>query len=398
MGSSNITPIHGRRLESVARSHLERADLSLADLIGDLTPMLEAPDLPDLWAGLARSVLRTIRSDACAISLIDLDGTVRDAAACVVPPARLNLVADEVRLDDFPATRRVVETGQGVEISVSDPLGDRSEKEVLEELGFARLLICRLSVDGLPIGIVEAYRVQDRPFRQDDVRQVDVLCAFAANAYSRIHLAAKLEGHYIETLGALASALEAKDPYTQEHTGRIRELAVGMGAAMQLSAEKRHALSLGAILHDVGKIGIADSILLKPGPLNDEEWSVMREHPVIGERMLHGIDFLAPALPIIRHHHERWDGSGYPDGLKGEDIPIGARIVAVCDAFDAMTSDRRYRKAMPLEVAFEQLLAGAGSQFDRECAILLVDMVRKLGEDHLEERFVRYASPDPRVS
>ena len=118
----------------------------------------------------------------------------------------------------------------------------------------------------------------------------------------------------------------------------------------------------------------------------------MRAHPLIGERMLGGIDFLRPALPIIRHHHERWDGMGYPDGLLGDEIPIGARIVSVCDAFDAMTSDRPYRKALPVEVACDEIMKHASLQFDPECASLLVDVVTNMGDEQLENRFVRYAS------
>lgn len=118
----------------------------------------------------------------------------------------------------------------------------------------------------------------------------------------------------------------------------------------------------------------------------------MRTHPQIGQHMLDGIDFLAPALPVIRHHHERWDGGGYPDGLVAEDIPIGARIVAVCDAFDAMTSDRPYRKSLSVEAACEELMRSAGAQFDPGCASLLVDIVSHMGEEGIEDKFVRYAS------
>jgi HD-GYP domain-containing protein (c-di-GMP phosphodiesterase class II) len=161
---------------------------------------------------------------------------------------------------------------------------------------------------------------------------------------------------------------------------------------MQVPSEVRRAVQLGAILHDVGKIGIADSILLKPGPLTDEEWGVMRTHPEIGERMLQSIEFVHPALPIVRHHHERWDGGGYPDGLGKEDIPLGARIVSVCDSFDAMVSDRPYRKGMPVEYACDELVACAGKQFDPMCVALLVDVISSLGQERLEERFVRYAA------
>jgi HD-GYP domain-containing protein (c-di-GMP phosphodiesterase class II) len=154
----------------------------------------------------------------------------------------------------------------------------------------------------------------------------------------------------------------------------------------------RKAVNLGSLLHDVGKIGIADSILLKPGPLTEEEWEIMRTHPTIGERMLKDVDFLAPALQVVRWHHERWDGKGYPDGLREDQIPLAARIVSVCDAFDAMTSDRPYRPALPTEAAINELIGAAGTQLDPRCALLLVEVVRSMGIDDLEERFVRYAT------
>ena len=372
---------------------IPRPERGISDLIHDLAPMQEATDLPDLYAGLARSVVGALRADACLVSLLDEKrGVLRDVAASVVAPARLNTVAEEYRLDSFPATKRVINAGGSYEASVSDPLADEGERGFLTDLGFGRVLICRFVVEGRPVGTVEIYRLEDRPFRQDDADQVEVLCTFAGNAYSRIQLAAKLEIHYTETIEALVSALEARDPYTEAHAGRIRDISMAMSTALKLHLDDRQAVKLGSILHDVGKIGVSDSILLKDGPLNDEEWRLMRAHPLIGERMLGGIDFLRPALPIIRHHHERWDGMGYPDGLLGDEIPIGARIVSVCDAFDAMTSDRPYRKALPVEVACGEIVKHAGLQFDPECAHLLVDVVTNMGDDQLENRFVRYAS------
>jgi hypothetical protein len=372
---------------------IPRPERGISDLIHDLAPMQEATDLPDLYAGLARSVVGALRADACLVSLLDEKrGVLRDVAASVVPPARLNTVAEEYRLDHFPATKRVITAGGSYEASVSDPLADEGERGFLTHLGFGRVLICRFVVEGRPVGTVEIYRLEDRPFRHDDADQVEVLCTFAGNAYSRIQLAAKLEIHYTETIEALVSALEARDPYTEAHAGRIRDISMAMSTALKLPLDDRQAVKLGSILHDVGKIGVSDSILLKAGPLDDEEWRLMRAHPMIGERMLGGIDFLRPALPIIRHHHERWDGMGYPDGLLGDEIPIGARIVSVCDAFDAMTSDRPYRKALPVEVACDEIMKHASLQFDPECASLLVDVVTNLGDEQLENRFVRYAS------
>ncbi len=355
--------------------------------------MQEAADLADLFAALASIVVRTIRADACLVSLVDEHGALlRDIGASVVPPARLNSLASEYLVGAYPQTRWVLETQGTVTIVVGDPHADPAEKRMLRETGFSTVLICPLILNGQAIGTVKAFRLEERPFRADDPDQIGGLCAFAANSYSRIQLAEKLENQYTVTLEALASALEAKDPYTEAHTGRIRDMSTALGVALQVPSEVRRAVRLGAILHDVGKIGIADAVLLKPGPLTAEEWQVMRTHPEIGERMLKKIDFVRPALPVIRHHHERWDGRGYPDGLAGEDIPVGARIVAVCDSFDAMTSDRPYRAGMPIEAASDEILRCAGTQFDPSCAALLVDILSKVGDDRLEERFVRYAS------
>jgi hypothetical protein len=371
----------------------DRADARLSEMIDYLSPMQRAVDLRDLWAALADAVVKTMRADACLISTFDSKkGVLRDVAASVEPPARLNRIVEEYVLDEFPATKSVLETGRFVEVSVNDPAADPAERAILENLSFSRLMICRLDVGDERFGTVEIYRVMDRPFRQGDDRQVATLCEFATNAYKRIQLTESLENHYTETLTALASALEAKDPYTQEHTSRIRELALALGEAMRVSTDTRRALALGAILHDVGKIGIADSVLLKPGPLTDEEWVTMRQHPLIGEHMLKNIGFVRAALPIIRHHHERWDGAGYPDRLKGEEIPIGARIVAICDAFDAMTTDRPYRKAMSFQAACDELVANAGTQFDPTCVALAVQVIHRLGQENVDQHFVRYAN------
>ena len=365
----------------------------LGSLAHDFAPMQQAVDLPGLYAGLARAVRRAVAADGCLISVLNEERTIlRDVAASVKPPAKLNVVAEEYPLSEFPLTGMVIETGTVAEISVNQPDSDETERKFLAELGFQRCLISSLRVTEGTIGTIEVYRTDDKPFRQDDPEQIEVVAAFAASSYSRIQLAAKLESQYTATIEALTSALEARDPYTQAHTSRIRDIAVGMAVAMQVAEETRRSVHFGALLHDVGKIGVSDSILQKPGPLTDEEWEVMKQHPVIGERMLQKVEFLQPALPVVRHHHERWDGKGYPDGLKRDQIPVGARIVAVCDAYDAMTSDRPYRKAMSPEQACEELLAHAGTQHDPLCTSLLVDVISKVGEGQIEERFVRYSS------
>ena len=183
------------------------------------------------------------------------------------------------------------------------------------------------------------------------------------------------EEAYFRNLEALARVIDARDPYTFEHSARVaavsKELAEGMG----LSTLDLVVLRRAGLLHDIGKIGVADAILGKKGPLNDEEWSAIRRHPVIGFDMLKDVPFLQPSLDPIRHHHERWDGEGYPDKLKGTSISQLARIVTVADAFDAMTSDRPYRKSFSFEFAARAIESESGRQFDP--AVVAVFVARK---------------------
>jgi putative two-component system response regulator len=165
-------------------------------------------------------------------------------------------------------------------------------------------------------------------------------------------------------LFALAVAVEAKDPYTEGHLHRLEEYASRISSALALPAHAKQVNEYGALLHDIGKIGIPEAILNKPGKLTPEEFAIIKQHPEIGERICRPLRLGAEISPIVRGHHERWDGGGYPDGLAGEAIPLGARIVAVADAFDAMTTDRPYRKALALEKAWKILREGAGTQWD----------------------------------
>lgn len=165
-------------------------------------------------------------------------------------------------------------------------------------------------------------------------------------------------------LFTMAALVEAKDPYTEGHLRRLEKYAGETAAVLGLSIRQSTIIKYGALLHDIGKIGVPEAILHKPGPLTPEEVEIIQQHPAIGERICRGLRDGAEIGPIVRGHHERWDGMGYPDRLAGEAIPLGARIIAVVDAFDAMTTDRPYRKALPSTEAWETLRHGAGSQWD----------------------------------
>jgi putative nucleotidyltransferase with HDIG domain len=211
-----------------------------------------------------------------------------------------------------------------------------------------------INVEELPVGA----------FDEDDARLLQTVADQLGSALRSALLYEQLDRAYLGTAEALAAALEAKDSYTAQHAHSIVQWAEGVGRRLGMEDRDLRDLRYGAVFHDIGKIAVPEAILNKQGPLDDAEREIMQRHTIVGEQILAPVEFLARVRPIVRHEHERWDGGGYPDGLYGEQIPLGARIVLVCDAYHAMTSDRPYRLAMSEEEARAELRAGAGTQFD----------------------------------
>jgi len=189
----------------------------------------------------------------------------------------------------------------------------------------------------------------------------------------------EVQRSYRATLEALLAVLDTRDTETEGHSERVAAYTMLIAHQLGLPKEELPHIERGALLHDIGKIGVPDHILYKPGPLTPDEWEIMRQHPVIGYRMCMKVGMLHPAAPIVLHHHERWDGKGYPHGLSGEEIPLGARIFAIADTLDAMTSNRPYRKALSFAQAREEIERCAGTQFDPE----LVKVFLSLPEEEL---------------
>lgn len=185
----------------------------------------------------------------------------------------------------------------------------------------------------------------------------------------------ELEKAYLDTIGILRQTVEAKDPYTRGHSDRVSEFAVLIGTKMGLDEKTIHILKIGGLFHDIGKIGIPDSILLKESKLSDDEYSQIKNHPTIGAHILGNATVFQDIIPIVKHHHERYDGRGYPSQLAGTDIPLIARITAVADAFDAMTSKRTYRDSLPIEKVKEEIERCSGTQFDPEIAKLFLGIL-----------------------
>lgn len=200
-----------------------------------------------------------------------------------------------------------------------------------------------------------------------------------------------LEAAYRSTLKALTAALETRDSETHGHSERVVTYSLRLGREYGLSSEEMKALEFGSLLHDIGKIGVPDSILRKPAKLTEEEWVRMREHPLHGQQILRGIEFLQGASRVVAQHHEKWDGTGYPIGLRYEEIDINARIFAVADAFDAITSDRVYRRGKPYEAAAQELDDWAGRQFDPK----VVEAFHRVPKEDWEELHRQSLMPKP---
>lgn len=190
---------------------------------------------------------------------------------------------------------------------------------------------------------------------------------------------------YHEMVECITSALDARDPYTGNHSRRVSDMACFLCQKLGISHEETQEIHISGHLHDIGKIGVPDRVLLKPGKLNDEEWELMKKHPEIGADILSKSPHFSRIAAIILHHHERWDGKGYPFGAKGTEIPIGARIIAVCDSIDAMASARAYRKALPIDVVKSEIEKNIGIMYDPKIAQVALDNWEELTKEYVQE-------------
>lgn len=253
--------------------------------------------------------------------------------------------------------------------------------------GLQALLICPVIKKTVFLGLLvlgEIRQWERSPFTPDRIRLCDSMANQMGSAIENARLyeevvfkGNQLKAANLDSIKALAQALETKDVDTMGHSDRTVEYALAVAKGLGLSEVDQELFQYAAILHDIGKIGIPETILKKPGKLTPEEFEVMKQHPEFGAKIVQQIKFLGPVVPLVRADHERWDGKGYPDGLRGEKIPLGARVVAIVDAYDAMTSDRVYRKALGKESAISELRKSAGTQFDPQLVKLFLEILEK---------------------
>ncbi len=246
-------------------------------------------------------------------------------------------------------------------------------------------VVAPLFVRGEAFGVVCVEgKFGDAAFGEQDLGFVRTILKKAAVMIERAALYDTIQSNLVSTLTSLVRTLEAKDPYTRFHSDRVTNLAMMIGREMGVSQSDLDVLRFAGLLHDIGKIGVSDAILQKKGSLTTEEFEAIKTHPIVGERILEPLGMLPDERAIIRHHHERWDGRGYPDGLAGKGIPFLARILTLADSYDAMTSDRVYRLGLKHEVALGEVVRNAGRQFDPNVVAAFGSLCRRHAHDLLE--------------
>jgi HD-GYP domain-containing protein (c-di-GMP phosphodiesterase class II) len=272
---------------------------------------------------------------------------------------------------------------QRLPISVVDARHDPRTKylRMIKREKLAGLLAVPIMQRGKAIGVITVYTSKPRDFSQDEI---DLLSTFASQASISIEnaqLYADMKEQYLSMVMALAAAIEAKDSYTHGHSTQVMEYAVKIGKELGLGENEIETVRYAGLLHDIGKIGIKDEILSKKGKLSDEEFAELQQHPKYGANIMEQLDLLKDIAPLTLYHHERYDGKGYPLGLKGEEIPVGARILAVADTYDAMIADRPYRKAFPFDYVKKEMKKAAGNQLDPDIVKIFFDILKKEGLD-----------------
>jgi len=308
--------------------------------------------------------------------IISLKG-IRDLVGAIIDVSKQLLDETDVRF--FPLSikdNKLIDTGSGKELPV-DPFllqgnivrKNTSETQLVEKFE----TIFPLMIEGQVFGALSI--ISSAVLGEDKEGKIQYLLNRSAERLENVALYEGLYENMLSTLNSMAKILDARDPHTSQHSTRVTTLSMSMAAALGLSEEERETLYIAASLHDIGKVGIPDNILLKPDKLTDEEFDFIKRHPDIGADILKPLPPMAKETEIIRHHHERFDGRGYPSGLKENDIPYLSRILCLADSFDAMTSDRPYRKGMSVAEAVAEICKCKGRQFDPDLADTFIEKV-----------------------
>lgn len=353
-------------IENVRLAWETREDLAQTTRLYELsTEIISASSLEEAAGLVIEKVVEAARAHSAVIKLLDKDGNLELALGPREPPPKPSGI-----------TMTVFRTGHPLTISNVEKAG-RWIPPHLREQGIKSLIGLPLKAGGRTIGVL--FVRYDRPHRFSDreIKLFSIYANQAAMAIERARLYEEAREALLSTIAALVQAAEAKDRYTRGHSERVTLYAMAIAEELKLPAEEIEALRQAGLLHDIGKIAVSDQILRKPNELSPEDWKAIRSHPQRGVEIIRPVSALRPLIPIILYHHERYNGKGYPKGLKGEEIPLGARILAVADAYEAMTANRPYRPAMSKREAIERLKKGAGKQFDPKVVAAFLRLLEK---------------------
>lgn len=343
-------------------SRIEQRSQELQALVNLSDDFLSSMDVRKTLESALREALASTKAEKGAAFLMLEDGQTFETSAQINMPDELLHVRYPLDAHSAPGytmmQRKVITTldiNQETRYSIPP---------AIRKLGIASNLSAPMLIDGRTIGAITVVTTKLREFNPTEMGMVQAIANHTAVALERIKLVSDRSEMYDRTLSALVAALDARDRETEGHSKRVVAYTLALAERMGVPAEQRQEIARGAMLHDIGKIGVPDSILHKTGSLGEGEWAIVRKHPEWGKQILDGIHFLEGPAQLVLTHHERWDGSGYPQGLKGEQIPLGSRIFAVVDAFDAMTSYRPYRNPESYQKARAEIREGRDTQFD----------------------------------
>lgn len=344
--------------------------------------ILDTDRLLDTIMGLIRDVMKFERA------IIMLENKDRTSLVTVKYAGVEEDMSDTVQRYSVPLDRtsnilvRVFKSGLAQKITDVENSPLRKGNAILTEYHPHSFIAIPLITRNRVIGVLAAERTQGLgDFTADDLEYVMNFCSQIAISLENARLIENMQLSFVSSILALASALEAKDPYTRGHSHRVATYASIIARCMGFDEEHVEDVRLMSLMHDIGKIGMPDYVLTKPGSLTDEEFDMLKKHPVVGEHIIQPLLPYNPVLGMVRHHHERFDGRGYPDGISGESIPIEARILSVADAYDAMTTSRSYRAALSRGESIRELEVNAGSQFCPETVAVFVERLQMMPED-----------------
>ena len=329
-----------------------------------------------IFSLITQLTCRLMHTDACILRLLDGDKkTLLVNSTHCVSKAFINKIP--LLKAGESICGMVVQTKKPLAVYDLDKDPSASSAELLKSESFKSMLSIPVIFQGEISGVISTYSKNHRYFTEEEIEVLSIFASQVANAIQESKHYESLHMNYFNTMRALVLAIEAKDPYTRGHTERVTEYAIAVARVLKVSPRELELLRFAGELHDIGKISIPDSILSKPGRLTPDERVIIEQHTVKGEELLKPLDFLKPVRPVVRHHHEKYDGTGYPDRLKKKKIPFLSRILACADAFDAMTSDRPYRlRKFTVDEACVEIKNNSGSQFDPHIARTFIETIQ----------------------